>query len=234
MAAVVSPRGHSPGAPSPLRLLWVLVLLLAQPSRAAWGEIVVLTGGDLLKVDSYQLDGERMRLRLRGGGALTLALGRIERIIDDEVTEEPVPEQPAFSVVFRGDAAAPKTPYGELFLVAARRHGLNPDLLAAVARAESAFDPAAISVKGARGLMQLMPATADRFGVEAGELFDPQRNLEAAGRYLDFLRDRFDGDLSLMLAAYNAGEGAVARHRGVPPYRETRQYIERVFRYLGL
>ncbi len=100
--------------------------------------------------------------------------------------------------------------------------------------AESSFRADAVSPKGARGLMQLMPATAERFGVSAAEVHDPVRNLDAGARYLRWLADRFDDRLDLVLAAYNAGEGTVARYRGGPPYRETRTYLGRIYARLGL
>jgi soluble lytic murein transglycosylase-like protein len=103
-----------------------------------------------------------------------------------------------------------------------------------VARAESSFDARALSSKGACGLLQLMPATGQRFGLKRSELFDPKKNLEAGSRYLRWLLDRFSGDLRLALAAYNAGEHAVDRHKGVPPYRETRTYLSRIYASLGL
>lgn len=110
---------------------------------------------------------------------------------------------------------------------AARRHQLDPVLVDAVIRAESGYNPAAVSPKGAAGLMQLMPATARRLG--ARDRFDPRENVEAGVRYLRALRERF-GDDRLALAAYNAGEAAVMRHGGLPPYRETVEYVRRVER----
>ena len=95
-----------------------------------------------------------------------------------------------------------------------------------MALAESALDPAAISPKGAVGLLQLMPATAKRFGVD--DRRDPAQNVEGGARYLSWLLDRFDGRTELAVAGYNAGEGAVERHGGIPPYRETRAYVQRV------
>lgn len=109
---------------------------------------------------------------------------------------------------------------------AARAHGVDPRLVAAVARRESAFDANAVSHKGACGVMQLMPATARYLGVR--NVFDARENIFGGTRYLRTLLDTFDGDLDLALAAYNAGPGAVAKHRGVPPYRETRAYVAAV------
>lgn len=107
---------------------------------------------------------------------------------------------------------------------AARRYGLDPNLLISVMHQESGFNERAVSVKGARGLMQLIPATARRFGVK--NVFDPQENIQAGAQYLRFLMDLFGGDLQLALAGYNAGEGAVIRYGyRLPPYHETRNYV---------
>jgi soluble lytic murein transglycosylase-like protein len=112
---------------------------------------------------------------------------------------------------------------------AATYHGIEPLLLYSVMNQESAFDDQAVSPKGARGLMQLMPATAARFGVT--NIFDPQQNIYAGARYLSFLLDIFDGDLSLALAGYNAGEGAVKKYGyNVPPYPETINYVRKIKR----
>lgn len=223
-----------------LALLWMLA------PRPAAAELVLLTDGHHLKVRAYELAGpEAMRLTLPSGGRLTLPMSRIERVIDDEVPlPEPAPEvvEPevviappvAIEVAFDESQPVPQAPYGELIHQTARRHRLNPQVVSALIQAESAYDRWALSRKGARGLMQLMPATAQRFGVQSSELWEPQRNLEAGARYLRWLLDRFDGDLLLALAGYNAGEGSVQRYGGVPPYRETRNYIRRIYRTLGL
>ena len=104
--------------------------------------------------------------------------------------------------------------------------GLDPGLVLAVILAESAFDRMAVSPKGAQGLMQLMPDTASRFGVE--DAFDAEQNLRGGMTYLAWLLNKFRGDLDLALAGYNAGEKAVEQHRGIPPYEETREYVRRV------
>lgn len=120
--------------------------------------------------------------------------------------------------------------YDELIREAARRCGLSADLIHAVVRAESDYDPHCTSSAGAMGLMQLMPATARALGVV--DAYDPTQNLLGGCRYLRAQFDRF-GDLSLALAAYNAGPGAVARYGGIPPYHETRAYVRRVLSYLS-
>jgi len=127
-------------------------------------------------------------------------------------------------------AAAP-TPAGPAELAAlitetARRHGVDPELVRAVVSVESAFHPDAVSPKGAQGLMQLMPSTARSLGVT--DALDPASNVEGGTRFLRALIDRYHGDVKRALAAYNAGEGAVARHGGIPPYPETRAYVEKV------
>ncbi|MEM9553914.1 MAG: lytic transglycosylase domain-containing protein [Acidobacteriota bacterium] len=214
----------------------LVAMLGATPVQA---ELVVLTTGDFLHAETVRVDGESVRLVLPSGGLLVVPLGRVERVLDDEVADrrdEP-PPVPRFSL--RWDAAVdeppvPAVPYGELMHAAARRHGLNPRLVEAVARAESAFRADAVSPKGARGLMQLMPATARRFGLEPDQAFEPASALDAGARYLRWLADRFADDLPRVLAAYNAGEGTVDRYGGVPPYRETREYVRRIVAHLGL
>jgi soluble lytic murein transglycosylase-like protein len=105
-------------------------------------------------------------------------------------------------------------------------YGVDPSLVRAVIHAESAFRPDAVSPKGAGGLMQLMPATADRFDVS--DRFDPEQNIAGGVAYLALLLDMFEGDRELAVAAYNAGENAVKRYGGIPPYEETRTYVKRV------
>lgn len=127
-------------------------------------------------------------------------------------------------------AAASSGRYDAQVRAAASRHGLDPLLVHAVVRAESGYDPRAVSRKGAAGLMQLMPGTAASLGV--ADRFVVEANLDGGARYLKALLARFDGDLGLALAAYNAGEGAVLRAgRRVPPYPETRDYVRRVQRF---
>jgi len=112
----------------------------------------------------------------------------------------------------------------------ADRHGVRADLVAAVIDAESEFNPRAVSRRGARGLMQLMPKTAATLGVD--DPFDPKANIEAGVKHLRAMMDRFDNNIPLALAAYNAGEVAVIKHHGIPPYRETRAYVKRILKRL--
>lgn len=131
-----------------------------------------------------------------------------------------------FSCALQKAQATTKNSLDPLFQAAGQKFGLPPALLKAVAQVESGLNPRAVSRCGAQGLMQLMPATAHSLGVR--NAFDPAENIAAGARYLRSLLDRFHGDIRLALAAYNAGPGAVARYGGVPPFRETQNYLRRV------
>lgn len=120
----------------------------------------------------------------------------------------------------------PEILFEPLLQEAAEYHGVDPDLVRAVVRTESAFDAAAVSSAGAQGLMQLMPALSDELGVK--DPFDPRENVFAGVRYLRALLDQHDGDEALALASYNAGPGAVMNYNGVPPYAETAKYIRNI------
>jgi soluble lytic murein transglycosylase-like protein len=126
-----------------------------------------------------------------------------------------------------GDNASPPPPeISHLVEQTASRLQVDPQLVHAIIKVESEYDPKAVSRKGAMGLMQLIPETAERFGVE--NPFNPKENIEGGVSYLRYLLDHFGGDLSLSLAAYNAGEGAVQRFGGIPSFAETRDYVRKV------
>jgi len=137
---------------------------------------------------------------------------------------------PAVALSKAGAAAATPDSYRPLIRHAAERNGLAPALVESVIRVESNFQPRAVSPKGARGLMQLMPATAAQLGVR--NVFDVRENVEAGVRHLRYLMDRYEGNVSLALAAYNAGVDAVARYGGIPPFAETRAYVARILSLL--
>jgi Transglycosylase SLT domain len=125
----------------------------------------------------------------------------------------------------------PDASLNEIVAKAAQNYQMDPLLVHSVIQVESGYNPTAVSSKGAQGLMQLIPSTARRFGVK--DVFNPQENIEAGVRYLKYLTDMFKGDLRLALAAYNAGEGAVAKYNTIPPYRETENYVYQVGRRFG-
>lgn len=191
------------------------LLAAAAPARA---EIALLSGGATLKVTSWRSVGEVAYLSLKGGGELGLPASQVLGVVPDEVLDDVEP-------------ARDPQELRRLAIEAARRHDLDPELVLAVVGVESAFQPDAVSPKGARGLMQLMPRTALALGVR--DAFDPQDNLDGGTRHLSELLALYEGDLRRALAAYNAGAGAVARHGGLPPYRETRDYVRKVLERYG-
>jgi soluble lytic murein transglycosylase-like protein len=145
------------------------------------------------------------------------------------------PAEPApMLIAQRGPAPAPaarmarRSDYTALIEETAYRESVPPYLVAAIMSVESNFDARAVSHKGARGLMQVMPGTARRFGFNAERLHDPVHNIAAGATYLRWLLERYDGDLDRVLAAYNAGEGAVDTYDGIPPYKETQNFVKRV------
>jgi hypothetical protein len=137
-----------------------------------------------------------------------------------------MPEQASFTGRGRPAMSIDRDGAERLVREAAERHNVDPALVRAVVETESNWNSSAISRKGAVGLMQLMPTTAQRFG--ASEYYNPQQNVDAGVKYLKTLLERYDGNLDLALAAYNAGEGAVDRAHGIPAFRETRSYVQKV------
>lgn len=202
-------------------VLLVALGLLGLPAAAS-ADIALLSTGATMKVTAQRLEGDTVILALKGGGEVGVPAAMLRGVVPDEVLEEiPAPA-----------VANGPLDFERLVGEAARRHGLDPALVMAVVGVESGFQPQAVSPKGAQGLMQLMPGTARDLGVT--DPLDPAANLDGGSRYLSSLVARYDGDLTRALAAYNAGMGAVARHGGVPPYAETRNYVRKVLgRYQG-
>lgn len=196
----------------------VAAVLALAPARPARAEIAVLRNGMTLKVVAWAVDGGRLHMMLKDGGEVAVPTSSVVGVVPDEIVDE------VEQVVLRAVGGDVET----LLRDAAARNGLDPALVRAVVAVESAFRPDAISPKGAQGLMQLMPSTAAALGV--GDAFDPAQNLDGGARHLAALVKGYGGDLNRALAAYNAGEAAVARHRGVPPYRETKDYVAKVLR----
>jgi soluble lytic murein transglycosylase-like protein len=191
--------------------LVVLLLALLATCPVASAEIALLTSGATLKLEGHRVEEALVVLVLRGGGEIGVPSSAVRGFVPDEVVVEVAGEA--------GDLRS-------LAVAAAERHGLDSELVLAVVGVESAFRPEAVSPKGAQGLMQLMPGTAASLGVE--DALDPAQNLDGGVRHLGSLLSLYGGDLKRALAAYNAGEGAVARHGGIPPFRETREYVRRV------
>jgi hypothetical protein len=212
----------------------IAALLSAVPASA---EIVLLSSKRTLSVRSHRVEGDSIILTLRGGGEVTCDKSLIERIDPDEVpyvepvvasaeqAPAPVPAQPERSLL-------DGTPYAEIIATLAQAHGVDPMLVSALIQVESGYKPRARSRKGAMGLMQLMPSTAREYKV--GNPFEPKANIEAGIKHLKSLIDRFNGANELALAAYNAGPGAVEKFNGIPPYRETRNYVTRILALAGL
>ena len=199
----------------PLLLCATLAAIAAPvPARA---EIALLGNGQILKVEAWGTSDGSAHLKLKGGGEVAVPASHLVGVVPDEVVEQ-----------VEQEARATGRDVQTLLREAAARHGLDARLVRAVVAVESAFKPDAVSPKGAQGLMQLMPKTAASLGVT--DAFDPAQNLDGGSRHLASLVAGYKGDLVRALAAYNAGQGAVARHGGVPPYRETQDYVARVLK----
>ena len=221
-------------------LVFAAVLILAIPASAS---IAVFSDGRNTKIDAYEVEADLIHLTLQGGGKLSLPLTRIERIVDDEIVPAEVVEE-VKKIVEEQGGVFPKrswrysersrplwqSKYNDIIVAAAQKHDVDAALVSAVIKAESDYNPRTVSHKGARGLMQLMPATAKRFGVTNS--FDPEENIHAGTRYLRWLLKTFDGNADLAVAAYNAGEGNVWKYDGVPPFRETVNYINRISKHI--
>ncbi len=189
------------------------MLIAPAASRA---EIAVMARGKILRIERYERSDKEITLFLEEGGEVTVPSDWVANIVPDEIVD-------------RGEdpEAVQLLPHLEpLIRPVATRYGLDPELVAAVIWTESSGDPNAVSSRGAKGLMQLMPETARELGVT--QVLDPKQNVEGGVRYLRTMLDSHGGDLSLALAAYNAGPTAVKKYGGVPPYRETEDYVRKV------
>jgi hypothetical protein len=212
----------------------MIVLATAVPADA---EIVFLASGQSISVKSHRVVGNSIILTLRGGGEVTCDKTLVEKIVPDEVPHpEPKPVETAPAAVTAEDgqvdpALLEKTPYGEIIAAMSEAHGVNPMLVRALIQVESNYKPKAKSNKGAMGLMQLMPSTARAYNVR--NPYDPKANISAGVKHFKSLLDRL-GAVDLALAAYNAGEGAVKKFNGIPPYRETRNYVSRILSLAGI
>jgi len=195
------------------RAIIFAALLVAAAAPRARADYAVLRSGLRLHITGYELTGGRVRLTVEGG--------MVEVAADDILSVEPESVFPAVPAV-----PPPEGPYGMLIRDAAKRHGVDEKLIQHVIAVESNFNPRAVSHRQASGLMQILPQTAARYSV--ANIFDPAQNIEAGTRYLKELLERYRGDLKLALAAYNAGPEMVERYGGVPPFRETRNYVRQI------
>ena len=206
-----------------------LFFLLACSLAASAGEYALLSNGFRIHADSHSTEGTVIKLNT-AQGVIELPAKSITGFEQEEYTPPPPPavvsETPPAAVEEADRSLTPK----ELVTRAANRAGLPPAIVHSVARAESGYRADAVSPKGAIGLMQLMPGTAATLNADP---HDPAQNADAGAEYLRQLLEKYDGDphqVSKAVAAYNAGPAAVDKYNGIPPYRETRQYVNRVLR----
>jgi soluble lytic murein transglycosylase-like protein len=201
---------------------FVSLVASSVPARA---ELAYFATGRAISIRAHRVDGESLVLTLRNGGEIVCAASAIARFAPDEV---PYPE-PEAVVTALPAPALPDVPYGEIIDKFSGEHGVDAKLVRALIQVESAYRQSARSRKGAMGLMQLMPATARQYGVK--DPYDPASNIEGGIKYLKTLLQRLPRDFAL--AAYNAGEAAVERFHGIPPYAETRNYVSQIVQLLG-
>jgi hypothetical protein len=211
-------------------------VLVAAGSSLASAEIVFMSSGRTISVKNHTRVGDSVVLTLRSGGEVTLDKGLIEKIEADEVPHpDPAPSvaaepAPASRPSVERGSLLRDTAYAELIAAAAEAHGVDPILVQALIQVESNYKPRARSSKGAMGLMQLMPSVAKEYKVR--NAYDPKANIAAGVQKLKALLDKYSVELAL--AAYNAGEGAVMKFNGIPPYRETQNYVTKILSIAGL
>jgi len=217
------------------RLAVATCVLGCAGSSFASADIVFLNSGRTVSVKNHTAFGDSVVLTLRSGGQVTLDKTLIEKIEADEVPHpEPAPPVAADPAPEAAPAAERRsrlkeTTYAHLITAAAEAHGVDPILVQALIQVESNYKPRARSHRGAMGLMQLMPATAREYKVR--NAYDPQANINAGVKKLKGLIETWGEDLAL--AAYNAGEGAVKKFNGIPPYRETQNYVRKILAIAG-
>ena len=204
-----------------------LAIFFTVTACATAGEYAVLANGQRLHAESHQIEGNLIRL-VTNSGTIELPATQIASFEHEEyVAPPPTPVPPVVTSTSSPEPERALTPR-EIITQAAIKAGLPPEILHSVAKAESAYRTNAVSPKGAIGLMQLMPQTAAALNADP---YDPRQNAEAGAEYLAQLLEKYKNDahqVSKAVAAYNAGPGAVDRYKGVPPYRETVNYVNRV------
>jgi Transglycosylase SLT domain len=215
--------------------LWIVTSTVMMGSlglaASANAEIVYLSSNRTLSVKGHRVDGDSITLVLRNGGEVTVDKSLIEKIVGDEVPyPEPTVLESASQALGAGADLLEETPYDEIISAMSEAHGVDPLLVRALIQVESNYKARARSPKGAMGLMQLMPSTAKEYNVR--NPFDPRANIEAGIKRLKTLIDKWGTEVAL--AAYNAGEGAVMKFNGIPPYQETRNYVTKILALAGL
>ena len=198
-----------------LKLSWLLVL--AAPAFA--GEYVVFSSGSTIHVDRHEVSGQTVRLYANGGITEIPVSAVAAYQADDYAPPPPAPDPPLPQPIARDTKTLVKD--------AAARYALPAKFVESVAKVESGMNAKAVSPKGAVGVMQLMPATAKALSADPA---DPEQNIDAGTRLLRELLIKYDGDVVRALAAYNAGEGAVEKYHGLPPYPETQSYVDKVIK----
>jgi hypothetical protein len=217
-----------------MKILYISLISLFLSTMTFAEQVVYFEDGRTLVIESMELDDQFMILEMEGGSRISVPQDRIASV-ETLVPTTPSPSESVFpaSSVHTANPAwrAVAGQYAETIALAADRYKLNPELLTAMAQVESSFNPLAVSPQGAQGLLQLMPQTAKRFGVE--DSFDVSQNVDAGARYMSWLLERYSGRTDLALAGYNAGEHAVDKYDGIPPYAETQTYVTRVLSRAG-
>ena len=203
----------------------ILVAFLISTSWLMASQYAVLQNGFRISAQSIEKLEDRYVLTI-DTGTIVLTAAQVASIEQDDYVSPPSPQVKGIEPA-AAEQQPPTRPIPQILTEAANRHGLPPTFVRAVAKAESALNPAAVSRAGAIGVMQLMPATAAALNADPK---DPEQNIEAGTRYLRELLIKYNGDAVKALAAYNAGSGAVDRFNGVPPYQETVNYVDRVIR----
>jgi hypothetical protein len=190
--------------------IFATMIFAAAGASTAQADYAVLRSGVRLHITGYERTGEVVRLSMDGGTVEVQAGDLVSVEVEDHFAALPAPPPAA-------------GPFGNLIRAAALKHGVDEELITHLIAVESNFNPRAVSRKQAQGLMQLIPETAARYSV--ANIFDPAQNIDAGTHYLKDLLERYRGNLSLALAAYNAGPDMVARYGGIPPFPETQKYV---------
>jgi soluble lytic murein transglycosylase-like protein len=207
-------------------VLFLAILTAFLIPNAYASNLVVLQSGKTMKAASYSVEGETVRL-IDDRSEIAIPLNWVREI---RTIADPVPVAPPLQMAAVDEDLVNQFEYSDLVLSLSKKHDVDWKLVAAVMKAESNFNPRAVSPKGAQGLMQLMPATARLYRVT--DPYDPVQNIDAGVRHLKMLMNRFPGKLDLVLAAYNSGERTVNHFKGIPPFDETRSYVKKVLHWM--